>query len=98
MTEVAELNQELATLSRLIVLGSLTIYSVAFLILAWSLTKRASEGKTNKSALKLENIGLILMALGVVIHFVGVLTRGIAAHRVPWANICLLYTSPSPRD
>jgi len=87
MNSTVILNPELATFSRILVLGALTVYSVAFLVLTWSLTKKAAEGKKNKSANRLENIGLYLMGFGVLIHFVGVLTRGIAAQRVPWANM-----------
>jgi cytochrome c-type biogenesis protein CcsB len=82
---ITELNPELATVSRLLVLGALTIYSIAFIILAWSLTKRAAKG--DKASSKLENIGIYLLVAGNLLHFVGVLTRGIAAHRVPWANM-----------
>ncbi len=87
MTEVVELNQELATLSRLLVLGALTIYVVSFLLLAWSLTQKVSAGKNDKAANLVEKIGLGVMGLAVLVQFVGVLTRGIAAHRVPWANM-----------
>jgi cytochrome c-type biogenesis protein CcsB len=82
---ITGLNPELATISRLLVLGALTIYSIAFIILAWSLTKRAAKG--DKASSKLENIGIYLLVAGNLLHFVGVLTRGIAAHRVPWANM-----------
>ena len=87
MNSTVILNPELATVSRLLVLGALTVYSLAFLVLTWSLTKKAAEGKKNASANRLENIGLYLMGSGVLIHFIGVLTRGIAAQRVPWANM-----------
>ncbi len=87
MTEVVELNQELATLSRLLVLGALTIYVVSFLLLVWSLTQKVSAGKNDKAANLIEKIGLGVMGLAVLVQFVGVLTRGIAAHRVPWANM-----------
>ena len=87
MTSDVILNPELAALSRIVVLVALTIYSIAFLVLSFGLVRKVSEGKTNKLAKRLEVIGLSLMGLGVVVHFVGVLTRGIAASRVPWANM-----------
>ena len=87
MTSDVILNPELAALSRIVVLAALTIYSIAFLVLSFGLVRKVSEGKTNKLAKRLEVIGLSLMGLGVVVHFVGVLTRGIAASRVPWANM-----------
>ena len=88
MTPVIELNPELATLSRIIVLVALTFYSISFIVLAWALTKRAgAKTKKDKFADRLENIGLALMGIGVLANGVGVLTRGIAANRVPWANM-----------
>ena len=87
MTSDVILNPELAALSRIVVLAALTIYSIAFLVLSFGLVRKVSEGKTNKLANRLEVVGLSLMGLGVVVHFVGVLTRGIAASRVPWANM-----------
>ena len=88
MTPAIALNPELATISRVIILVALTFYAFAFVVLAWALTKRAGGAKkTDKFANRLEVIGLALMALGVVANGIGVLTRGIAANRVPWANM-----------
>jgi len=83
------LNPELATFSRILVLVALTIYVIAFLVLATSLSNRARATQKDQtaSALRIENIGLILAGLATVVHFAGVLTRGIAANRVPWANM-----------
>ncbi|NDC48201.1 MAG: c-type cytochrome biogenesis protein CcsB [Micrococcales bacterium] len=85
----ALLNPELATFSRILVLVALTIYVIAFLVLATSLSNRARATQKDQTAaaLRIENIGLILAGLATVVHFAGVLTRGIAAHRVPWANM-----------
>lgn len=88
MNSLVTLNPELATLSRIIVIAALTIYSVAFLVLTWSLTIKAGAKKqTSPLANKLDKIGFALMWVGVIAHFIGVLTRGIAAQRVPWANM-----------
>ena len=88
MNSTVVLNPELATLSRIVVLAALTLYSIAFLVLAWALTRRAGAKKAKDSfAYKLELVGISLMTLGAVVHGVGVLTRGIAAQRVPWANM-----------
>ena len=88
MTPAIALNPELATISRVIILVALTFYAFAFVVLAWTLTKRAGGAKkTDKFANRLEVIGLALMTLGVVANGIGVLTRGIAANRVPWANM-----------
>ena len=88
MTPAIALNPELATISRVIILVALTFYAFAFVVLAWTLTKRAGGAKkTDKFANRLEVIGLALMTLGVIANGIGVLTRGIAANRVPWANM-----------
>jgi cytochrome c-type biogenesis protein CcsB len=88
MTPAIALNPELATISRVIILVALTFYAFAFVVLAWALTKRAGGAKkTDKFANRLEVIGLTLMTLGVIANGLGVLTRGIAANRVPWANM-----------
>jgi len=88
MNSTVVLNPELATLSRIVVLAALTLYSIAFLALTAALTRRAGAKKTKDAlANKLELVGISLMTLGVVVHGIGVLTRGIAAQRVPWANM-----------
>jgi len=88
MNSLVTLNPQLATLSRIIVIAALTIYSVAFLVLTWALTLKAGAKKqTTPLAVKLDKLGLGLMWFGVATHFIGVLTRGIAAQRVPWANM-----------
>jgi len=88
MNSTVVLNPELATLSRIVVLAALTFYSIAFLVLTLALTRRAGAKKAKDAlANKLELVGVSLMTLGVVVHGIGVLTRGIAAQRVPWANM-----------
>ena len=88
MTPAIALNPELATISRVIILVALTFYAFSFIVLAWALTKRAGgQGKKDKFANRLDTIGLVLMGIGVVANGAGVLTRGIAANRVPWANM-----------
>jgi len=88
MNSTVVLNPELATLSRIVVLAALTLYSIAFLVLTLALTRRAGAKKAKDAlANKLELVGISLMTLGVVVHGIGVLTRGIAAQRVPWANM-----------
>jgi len=88
MNSLVTLNPELAALSRIIVLAALTVYSVAFIVLTWSLTIKAGAKKqTSPLSTKLDKIGFALMWVGVIAHFIGVLTRGIAAQRVPWANM-----------
>ena len=89
MNSVVTLNPELATFSRIVVLAALTIYSFAFIVLAAGLTQRAGskKKKEDRIANTLDTVGISLMAFGVVLHGIGVVTRGVAAQRVPWANM-----------
>ena len=63
-------------------------YTLAFLSFATHLSRLASEKKkVRSSATKLEKVGIALMILGTALHTAGVVLRGIAASRVPWANM-----------
>jgi cytochrome c-type biogenesis protein CcsB len=82
------LNENLSQISLLFIYGAMALYTVAFLVFANQLSKLASEKKkVQASAGKLEKIGIIFLSAATVVHFVGVLLRGIAASRVPWANM-----------
>ena len=66
----------------------MVVYTVSFLIFAWHLTNIASnKGSGAVISTKLENIGFALFGFGALIHGAGVVMRGIAASRVPWANM-----------
>ncbi len=87
MTSIA-LNPELASISRLIIQGSMLFYSAAFLSFVFHLSRLASTKKSlRQAATKLERAGIVLLAIAAVIHGSGVVLRGIAASRVPWANM-----------
>ena len=89
MTSVV-LNPELDAISRLIVLGAMTLYAIAFVMFSVSLARAANAGKDKTQiarAALFERIALIITVVSVVAHGAGVLTRGIAAARVPWANM-----------
>jgi len=82
------LNQQLALISIIAIYTSMAFYAVGFVSLVMNLSRLASEKKSvRKSASKLERIGLIVTAAAASIHGFGVITRGIAAGRVPWANM-----------
>ena len=87
MTSVS-LNLPLAQLSLVAVFASMAIYTLSFLVFVWHLTSIASEDKaaSAKSA-NLQKFGYGLLVLAVFVHGVGVVARGIAAARVPWANM-----------
>jgi cytochrome c-type biogenesis protein CcsB len=82
------LNEPLSRISLLGIFAAMAVYTVAFLLLALNLSRLASEKKSiRESAGKLENYGLIFFWVAAVLHLFGVVTRGIAASRVPWANM-----------
>ena len=82
------LNADLAAISRLVVEGAMLVYTFAFLTFAYHLSQLASmKKKVRAGATKLERVGIILLAVAAVIHGTGVVLRGIAASRVPWANM-----------
>ncbi len=87
MTSVS-LNLPLAQLSLVAVFAAMAIYTLSFLVFVWHLSSIASEDKaaSAKSA-NLQKFAYGLMVLAVFVHGIGVVTRGIAAARVPWANM-----------
>jgi ABC-type transport system involved in cytochrome c biogenesis permease subunit len=44
---------------------------------------------------KAARVGFVLTVLGWVFHLAGVVLRGVAADRVPWANM-FEFSSPAP--
>ena len=82
------LNEGLSQISLIFIYAAMAIYTGAFLTFATHLSRMASEKKKIRSAAtKLERVGIVLMAVAAALHGVGVLLRGIAASRVPWANM-----------
>ena len=82
------LNESLSQISLLFIFAAMAVYTLAFLSFATHLSRLASEKKkVRSSATKLEKIGIALMILGTALHTAGVVLRGIAASRVPWANM-----------
>ena len=82
------LNEGLSPISLLFIFAAMAVYTLAFLSFATHLSRLASEKKkVRSSATKLEKVGIALMILGTALHTAGVVLRGIAASRVPWANM-----------
>jgi cytochrome c-type biogenesis protein CcsB len=82
------LNEGLSQISLIFIYAAMAIYTAAFLTFANHLSRLASEKKkVQGAATKIERIAIVLMILGAVLHAVGVVLRGIAASRVPWANM-----------
>ena len=87
MNQIA-LNEGLSQISLFFIYGAMAVYTLAFLGFASHLARLSSEKTANRaSASKLERIGISLMILAVLLHGTGVMLRGIAASRVPWANM-----------
>ncbi len=67
---------------------AMALYTVAFLTFVWQLSRLSSTSKKMKAtAARLERSALIILILGALAHGAGVVMRGIAASRVPWANM-----------
>ncbi|MFV0425579.1 MAG: c-type cytochrome biogenesis protein CcsB [Beutenbergiaceae bacterium] len=76
----------MAEMSDLLVLGALAAYLSALVFFAVDLSAlggRAGAPKVRRSG----NIAVTLSWLGLSLHGVALVTRGIAAARVPWANM-----------
>ena len=87
MNQIA-LNEGLSQISLFFIYGAMAVYTLAFLAFASHLARLSSEKNAKRaSASKLERIGIALLILAVLLHGTGVMLRGIAASRVPWANM-----------
>jgi cytochrome c-type biogenesis protein CcsB len=93
---------DLATLSLFAVYSAMAVYTVSFLFFAWDLAKRSAlvpaptiAGESRRPEPTAERspgsvyqrIALSLLGLGWLFHAGATVARGIAAERVPWANM-----------
>jgi cytochrome c-type biogenesis protein CcsB len=82
------LNEGLSQISLIFIYAAMAVYTGAFLTFVTHLSRLASEKKkVRTAATKLERVAIIVLTVGAVLHGTGVLLRGIAASRVPWANM-----------
>lgn len=82
------LNEELSQVSLLVVYAAMAVFTLSFLASGYHLSLAASQkGAKSKALVSSERIGLALAILGTLILGAGVIMRGIAANRVPWANL-----------
>ena len=82
------LNEGLSQISLIFIYAAMAVYTGAFLTFATHLSRLASEKKkVRTAATKLERVAIIVLTIGAVLHGAGVVLRGIAASRVPWANM-----------
>ena len=82
------LSEELSQLSLLVVYAAMAVFTLSFLVSGYHLSLAASQKDTKaKTVAVTERVGIALAILGTVILGAGVVMRGIAAARVPWANL-----------
>ena len=77
------LNEPLSQVSLLFVSAAMGLLAVALLLFAFQLAKL----KDDPTESKFEKFGFWVLGLATVVLGVGVVLRGIAANRVPWANM-----------
>lgn len=77
------LNEELSQISLLFVSAAMGFLAVALLLFAFQLAKLKEDDSQNR----FEKFGFWLLGISTVVLGIGVVLRGIAANRVPWANM-----------
>lgn len=82
------LNPGLANISVIFIYAAMALYTIAFLSFATNLSRRVSDKKkVREAAGGLEKFAMTMMIVAAISHGVGVVLRGFAASRVPWANM-----------
>jgi cytochrome c-type biogenesis protein CcsB len=84
---MTQLNEPLSQLSLLFVSASMGFLAVALMLFSFQLAKLSKEQDAPTELSQLERIGFWVTGLATLILGVGVVMRGIAAGRVPWANM-----------
>ena len=82
------LNEPLSQISLLFVSAAMAFIALALVLFSLQLSKLLGQTPEERAKLSsLEKSGFIVTAVGTVVLGVGVVLRGIAAGRVPWANM-----------
>jgi len=82
------LNEPLSQISLLFVSAAMAFIALALVLFSLQLSKLLGQTEEERAKLSnLEKIGFIVTAVGTVVLGIGVVLRGIAAGRVPWANM-----------
>ncbi len=82
------LNEPLSQISLLFVSAAMAFIALALVLFSLQLSKLLGQTEVERAKLSsLEKIGFIVTAVGTVVLGIGVVLRGIAAGRVPWANM-----------
>ena len=77
---------DLATISLIATYSAMAVYTIAFVLFTVDLAGRAATDGQSKPTRWLQS-AMALTWLAWVIHLAATVLRGIAAHRVPWANM-----------
>jgi len=82
------LNEPLSQISLLFVSAAMAFISLALVLFSLQLSKLLGQTPEERSKLSnIEKIAFIVTAVGTVVLAIGVVMRGVAAGRVPWANM-----------
>jgi len=81
------LNEPLSQLSLLFVSASMGFLALALMVFAFELAQLVKAEGAIKIITKGERVGFILLWVATAVLGTGVVLRGIAANRVPWANM-----------
>ena len=77
---------DLATISLIATYSAMAVYTIAFVLFTVDLAGRAATDGQSKPTRWVQS-AMALTWLAWVIHLAATVLRGIAAHRVPWANM-----------
>ena len=82
------LNEPLSQISLLFVSAAMAFIALALVLFSLQLSKLLGQTPEERSKLSnIEKIAFIVTAVGTVVLAIGVVMRGVAAGRVPWANM-----------
>jgi cytochrome c-type biogenesis protein CcsB len=80
------MTNNLESISLIATYSAMAVYTLAFILFTVDLAGRAATDGQSKPTRWLHS-AMAVLVLGFAIHFGAVITRGISANRVPWANM-----------
>jgi cytochrome c-type biogenesis protein CcsB len=82
------LNEPLSQISLLFVSAAMAFIALALVLFSLQLSKLVGQSPEERAKLSnIEKIAFIVTAVGTLVLAIGVVMRGVAAGRVPWANM-----------
>ena len=82
------LDENLSRFTELGIYASMIFYALAFVLQSMNLARAASEkAKIRATANRLESLAIGSLTVAAVLQGIGVIGRGVAVQRVPWANM-----------